>query len=77
VDVRDTTGSGDVFRAGFIYGWLQGWDTARLLRFANAAAACSCTRFGAMDSIPDLKEVLTLAADDGGEGYSGRPETGG
>ncbi len=60
VDVRDTTGSGDIFRAGFIYGWLEGWAIDRVLRFANAAAALSCTRFGAMDGIPDLAEALVL-----------------
>ena len=60
VDVRDTTGSGDIFRAGFIYAWLEGWAIDRALRFANAAAALSCTRFGAMDGIPDLEEALAL-----------------
>jgi len=58
--VRDTTGSGDIFRAGFIYAWLQAWPVERVLRFANAAAALSCTRFGAMDGIPDLAEALGL-----------------
>src|SRR5690606_19341679 len=33
VTAVDTTGAGDVFRAGFIYGTLQGWDTRRTLRF--------------------------------------------
>jgi sugar/nucleoside kinase (ribokinase family) len=60
VDVRDTTGSGDIFRAGFIYAWLAGWPVDRVLRFANAAAAMSCTRFGAMDGIPGLEESLAL-----------------
>jgi sugar/nucleoside kinase (ribokinase family) len=60
VNVRDTTGSGDIFRAGFIYAWLNGWPVDRVLRFANAAAALSCTRFGAMDGIPDLEEALEL-----------------
>lgn len=57
----DTTGSGDVFRGGFIYGLLQGWDTARILRFANAAAAVSCTRVGAMDGTPAREEITALA----------------
>jgi sugar/nucleoside kinase (ribokinase family) len=60
VNAVDTTGSGDVFRAGFIYGLLNGWPTDRLLRFANAAAAVACTRVGAMASIPTLDEVLGL-----------------
>jgi sugar/nucleoside kinase (ribokinase family) len=53
----DTTGAGDIFRAGFIYGLTQGWLPARMLRFANAAAAGSCTKSGAIDSIPTMDEV--------------------
>jgi len=29
------------------------------VRFANAAAALSCTRIGAMSSIPSLEEIPT------------------
>jgi sugar/nucleoside kinase (ribokinase family) len=53
----DTTGAGDVFRGGFIHGFLQGWPLERVLRFANAAAAVSCTRLGAMNGAPALHEV--------------------
>ena len=56
------TGAGDVFRAGFIYALLRGWSTPDLLRFANAAAAVSCTRLGALGGIPTLEEVEELAA---------------
>ena len=61
----DTTGSGDVFRAGFIYGLLHGWPIERMLRMANAAAAVACTRVGAMASIPTLDEVLDARSADG------------
>lgn len=54
----DTTGAGDVFRAGFIYGLLAGWPIAETLRFANRAAALSCTRLGAISGVPSLAEVL-------------------
>jgi sugar/nucleoside kinase (ribokinase family) len=57
VDVRDTTGAGDVFRGGFIYGLRQEWPLPRILRFAAAAAAVSCTRLGALDGAPTLEEV--------------------
>lgn len=60
VNAVDTTGAGDVFRGGFIYGLLQGWETERVLRFANAAAAVSCTRLGAMDGVPTLEETMRL-----------------
>lgn len=53
----DTTGAGDVFRGAFIYALLRGDAPRDVLRFANAAAAVSCTRIGAMSSVPSLGEV--------------------
>jgi len=60
VDVIDTTGAGDVFRAGFIFALLRGDTPEGLLRFACAAAAMSCTRRGAVASVPSLDEVNAL-----------------
>jgi len=62
VHAVDTTGAGDVFRAGFVYGLLAGWPTLDVLKFANAAAAVSCTRLGAMSSAPALTEVEQMLA---------------
>jgi sulfofructose kinase len=62
VNAIDTTGSGDVFRAGFVYGMLAGWPTEEVLRFSNAAAAVSVTRLGAMAGAPSLNEVEALLA---------------
>jgi len=42
----DTTGAGDVFHAGFIYGLLQNWELVKILKFANAAAALKCLDLG-------------------------------
>ena len=58
----DTTGAGDVFRGAFIYGLLQGEAPKDLLRFANAAAAVSCTRRGAMNGVPSLEDVRRMMA---------------
>jgi sugar/nucleoside kinase (ribokinase family) len=60
VDVIDTTGAGDVFRAGFIYALLRGDTPEGILRFACAAAGASCTRRGAIASVPSLSEVQSL-----------------
>ena len=60
MQVVDTTGSGDVFRGAFIAGLLQGLATLDLLRFANAAAAVSCTKAGALDGVPTVEEVQKL-----------------
>lgn len=53
----DTTGAGDVFHAGFIYGLLQNWDLKEILRFANAAAALKCREIGGRKGIPTLGEI--------------------
>jgi len=61
VDAIDTTGAGDVFRAGFITALLEGRGLPDCLRFANAAAAASCEQSGAMGGIPDRARVEALA----------------
>jgi sugar/nucleoside kinase (ribokinase family) len=57
VEAVDTTAAGDVFRSAFIYAMLNDMPPRQMLRFANAAAAVSCTRAGAMPSVPTLQEV--------------------
>jgi sulfofructose kinase len=60
VPVLDTTGAGDIFHAGFIYGLLQDWPLERQLDFACAAAALNCTAVGARGGIQALEEIETL-----------------
>jgi len=62
VPAVDTTGAGDVFRGGLILALLRGWDTETALQFANAAAAVSCTRLGAMEGVPTVADVEALIA---------------
>lgn len=52
----DTTGAGDCFNAGVIFGLLRRWDTPKILRFANALAALVISRRG-KDRYPALNEV--------------------
>ena len=59
VETLDTTGAGDVFHAGFIYGLIRNWETLEILRFANAVAALKCTRIGGR-SVPTLEEVKSF-----------------
>jgi sulfofructose kinase len=60
IAAADTTGAGDVFRAAFIYARLNDYAPREMLRFANAAAAVSCTREGAMAGVPSLDEVSRM-----------------
>jgi sulfofructose kinase len=58
----DTTGAGDVFHAGFIYGFLQNWPLQRQLEFACAAAALNCTATGARGGIHSVEKIEALIA---------------
>jgi sulfofructose kinase len=62
VPVVDTTGAGDIFHAGFIYGLLQEWPLERQLEFACAAAALNCTAVGARGGIRSFDEIADLMA---------------
>jgi len=63
-DIRavDTTGAGDVFHAGFIYGLFQNWEAEEILRFANAVAALKCLDLGGRKGIPTLKQAQAFLA---------------
>ena len=72
VPVVDTTGAGDIFHAGFLYGLLQGWPLQRQLDFACAAAAMNCTGEGARGGIGPVEKIETMMRET--ERYA-RPES--
>ncbi len=43
----DTTGAGDSFAAGFVYGLSEGWDIVKCAEFANACGAKAVSYLGA------------------------------
>jgi sulfofructose kinase len=62
VPVVDTTGAGDIFHAGFIYGLLQDWTLERQLDFGCAAAALNCAAVGARGGIQAVRDIEHLMA---------------
>ena len=60
VTVRSTLGAGDTFKAGCVYGLLNGMKDAELVRFASACSAIAISRFPLPLNPPKLDEVKTL-----------------
>lgn len=57
VSAVDTTGCGDVFHAGFIYGLIKGWDVERSLDFGAWSASMVSLELGGRKGIPSLEEI--------------------
>jgi len=57
VEAVDTTGAGDVFHGGYIYGLLNKRSLKDAVTFASALAAIKCTKIGGRIGIPGLNEV--------------------
>ncbi len=54
---RDTTGAGDAFHGGFLYGLLRGESVETSLRLANATASLKCRGLGARTFLPTQSEL--------------------
>ncbi len=65
VEVVDTTGAGDCFMAGFLCGYLHGWELKKTGEFASAVSAYGIGALGASTGIPDFETVLTYAEANG------------
>lgn len=57
---KDTTGAGDAYRVGLIYGLLKGESIEESGRMANAVAALKCRAVGARTSLPRVDELDSL-----------------
>ncbi|MGI8469275.1 MAG: carbohydrate kinase family protein [Pyrinomonadaceae bacterium] len=57
---KDTTGAGDAFRVGLLYGLLKNESVETALKMANAAAALKCRAIGARTALPNEDELFDL-----------------
>lgn len=56
----DTTGAGDCYHSGYLFGWLRKADLAERMKLGAAAAALKCTHPGARSGIPTKKELFAF-----------------
>jgi len=57
---RDTTGAGDAFHGGFLYGFLTGEDLETSLKLGNVVAAIKCSALGARTALPTRSELASF-----------------
>lgn len=66
VEVYNILGAGDAFGAGFLYGYISGWDWYRAARLGNACGAIVVTKHGCANFMPTFDEVMAFAESYGG-----------
>jgi 5-dehydro-2-deoxygluconokinase len=62
IEILNGLGAGDAFGGALCHGLLAGWDTATVIRFANAAGALVASRLACSDAMPTAAEVDALLA---------------
>lgn len=62
VKVVDTTGAGDAFSAGFLFGLINDLTLEKSAEIGNAVASFSIQRFGARAGLPNRKELSSVVS---------------
>jgi sugar/nucleoside kinase (ribokinase family) len=57
ISVVDTTGAGDSFNGGFLYGWLHNWELADALELGCACGTLSTQAAGGVTAQPTLAQA--------------------
>ncbi len=60
IDLVDHTGTGDAFAGALAASLAVGDDLRKAVRFASAAGALACTKFGSVDAMPVKAEIIEL-----------------
>jgi 5-dehydro-2-deoxygluconokinase len=66
VEIYNILGAGDAFGAGFIYGYVKGWDWYQAARLGNACGAIVVTKHGCANFMPTYDEVMAFIEHRGG-----------
>lgn len=60
VDVVDTTGAGDAFVGGFLFGVSKNWNLIECGRFANAVGALTVTKMGGSEAVESYDATVAF-----------------
>jgi ribokinase len=60
INLVDHTGTGDAFAGALAASLAVGDDLRKAVRFASAAGALACTKFGSVDAMPTKAEIIEL-----------------
>jgi sulfofructose kinase len=63
VPVKDTTGAGDAFHAGYAFALAKGLDFRSCLEWGSAVAGLKCRDWGGRRGLPNIEEVHRLLAE--------------
>lgn len=58
VNCIDTTGAGDAFNAGFLYGFLKGENILKSGQIGNFVASCCIQESGAIKGLPKINKLI-------------------
>lgn len=64
VDTVDSTGAGDSFSAGVLYGWLNGFELEMTATLASALGALATTVYGAGFSLPSKDALVKFLCEE-------------
>jgi ribokinase len=67
IDLVDPTGTGDAFAGALAASCGAGDELRTAVKFASAAGALACTKFGAVESMPAKAEIIELLQKQEGE----------
>jgi ribokinase len=60
IELVDHTGTGDAFAGALAASLAVGDDLRKAVKFASAAGAIACTKFGSVDAMPTKEEIIEL-----------------
>jgi ribokinase len=60
IELVDHTGTGDAFAGALAASLAVGDDLRKAVKFASAAGALACTKFGSVDAMPAKAEIIEL-----------------